>query len=135
MGAAAMSITITLPWPDKVLSPNAGKASMWPAVKARKAYRELAAWEWLVASRAHGVGQGAKPCLAPPVVATITFTYTKKRDFDPDNHTAMCKPIFDGAKDAGVIVDDNADVFSIGDVKFVKGQERGVTVTLTARAR
>ncbi len=29
-------ITITLPWPDKALSPNAGKRSMYPAILARK---------------------------------------------------------------------------------------------------
>jgi len=125
-----MSITITLPWPDKALSPNGNKRSMWPRVNAAAGYRKQAAWEWLIASRANGVGQGAKPCLTPPVVADITFTYTRKRSWDVDNHIAMLKPVWDGAKDAGVITDDNADVFSIGTVTFVKGAERGVSVTL-----
>ncbi len=71
------------------------------------------------------------PTLTPPVVATITFTYTMKRKFDEDNHIAMLKPVWDGAQDAGVIVGDHADVFSIGEVTFVKGTERGVTVTLS----
>ncbi len=116
-----MSITITLPWPDKALSPNADKRSMYPAIRARKAYRELAGWEW--AAETEGF-------IAPPVVATITFTYTMKRKFDEDNHIAMLKPVWDGAQDAGVIVGDHADVFSIGEVTFVKGTVRGVTVTL-----
>ena len=118
------AISITLPWPEKALSPNGPKASMWPAVKARKAYRELAGWEWKTWPF------GAHRPLTPPVVADITFTYTRKRSWDEDNHIAMLKPVWDGAKDAGVIVDDNADVFSIGTVEFVKGRERGVTVTI-----
>ena len=68
--------------------------------------------------------------LTPPVVADITFTYTRKRNWDEDNHIAMLKPVWDAAMDAGVIVDDNADVFSIGKVTFVRGTERGVTVTI-----
>ncbi len=120
-------ITITLPWPDKALSPNGPKASMWPAIRARKAYRELAGWEWKTWPF------GAHRPLTPPVVADITFTYTRKRSWDEDNHIAMLKPVWDGAKDAGVIVDDNADVFSIGKVTFVKGKERGVTVRLEGR--
>ncbi len=128
-----MSITITLPWPDKALSPNAGKRSMWPAVKARKAYRELAGWAW-VEGQACNHRKRSRTCdchrLTPPVVADITFTYTMKRKFDEDNHIAMLKPVWDGAQDAGVIVGDEWAVFSIGTVTFVKGTERGVTVTL-----
>ncbi len=116
-----MSITITLPWPDKALSPNAGKRSMYPAIRARKAYRELAGWEW--AAETEGF-------IAPPVVADITFTYTMKRKFDEDNHLAMLKPVWDGAQDAGVIVGDHAVVFSICVVMFVYGTERVVTVSL-----
>ncbi len=73
---------------------------------------------------------GAFATLTPPVVADITFHYTKRRAFDVDNHLAMLKPVFDGAKDAGVIVDDNIHVFRIGEVRFERGAERGVTVTL-----
>ncbi len=124
-----MSITITLPWPDKALSPNAGKRSMWPATRARKAYRYEAKIVWLTTIAASSKRR-RYPLLTPPVVATITFTYTMKRKFDEDNHIAMLKPVWDGAQDAGVIVGDDADVFSIGKVTFVKGAERGVTVTL-----
>ncbi len=131
-----MSITITLPWPDRALSPNAGKRSMWPAVKARKDYRNDAFVEWLnVKRRMLPPGNSGREPLKPPVVADITFTYTMKRKFDEDNHLAMLKPVWDGAQDAGVIVGDHADVFSIGAVTFVKGAVRGVTVTLTSRAR
>ena len=123
MNAQPSAITITLPWPPAALSPNSGKASMWPGVKARKEYREMARWEWRVELVRRGT-------LTPPVVADITFTYTRKGNFATDNHLAMLKAVWDGAKDAGVIVDDNADVFSIGEVRFVRGKERGVTVTL-----
>ncbi len=123
-----MSITITLPWPDRVLSPNAGKRSMYPAIRARKAYRRDAGLAWRIA--AWPSGQRCLTTLTPPVVADITFTYAAKRKFDEDNHIAMLKPVWDGAQDAGVIVGDHADVFSIGEVTFVKGTERGVTVTL-----
>ena len=150
------SITITLPWPDRALSPNAGKRSMWPSVKARKAYRRDAKRLWGServklnrkpcikcghARRLHGAtcevcacdGYDSGSFIPPPVVADITFTYTVERARDEDNHIAMLKPVWDGAKDAGVIVDDNADVFSIGSVKFERGKERGVTVVLTSR--
>ena len=122
-----MSITITLPWPPAALSPNAGNQSGWPHRKARKAYREQAGWMWRTAF------QGCMEVLLPPVVADITFTYTVKRDRDTDNHIAMLKAVWDGAKDAGVIVDDNADVFRINNVQFVRGTERGVTVRLEGR--
>ena len=125
---ARQALTITLPWPDKALSPNAGNASPYPARRARRAYREAAGWRWLSA-----MSRGEDRYLTPPVVADITFTYTVERARDEDNHIAMLKPVWDGAKDAGVIVDDNADVFSIGTVAFVKGTVRGVTVCLTSR--
>ncbi len=128
-----MSITITLPWPDKALSPNGPKASMWPAVKARKAYRTHAGWQWKIMAAGTRLPKGQRAFCMPPVVADITFTYTRKRSWDEDNHIAMLKPVWDGAKDAGVIVDDNADVFSIGTVEFVRGTERGVTVRLEGR--
>ena len=126
---ARQTLSITLPWPDKALSPNGPKASMWPAVKARKAYRELAWGLWLQ-ERTHDGFPPRDPTLTGPVVADITFTFTRKRSWDEDNHIAMLKSVWDAAMDAGVIVDDNADVFSIGTVKFERGKERGVTVTL-----
>ena len=130
------AITITLPWPPAALSPNAGKASMWPGVTARKEYRELAGWGWTQRKQLAVVRLWPLELpLYAPVVADITFIFTRKRNWDEDNHLAMLKPVWDGAKDAGVIVDDNADVFSIGEVTFVRGTERGVTVTLKARAR
>ena len=156
---ARQALSITLPWPDKALSPNAGKRSMYPAIRARKAYREDARKLWkseLVkaqrrpcaacghSKRSHY--QGAADCtgcvcdgyrgtgfVVPPVVADITFTYTRKRRFDEDNHIAMLKPVWDGAQDAGVIVGDSHDVFSIGEVAFVKGTERQVTVTIRSK--
>ena len=130
-----MSITITLPWPDAALSPNSGKASMYPAIKARRAYRDEAGWVWIDAmvQESKRCGWKVVPPLTPPVVADITFTYTAARLFDIDNHIAMLKPVWDGAQDAGVIANDSADVFSIGTVEFVKGKERGVTVTLASK--
>ena len=129
LDAAMTAITIELPWPDRALSPNAGNANPYAHRAARKAYRELAAWEWLIAT--HGrIGVEVGKTLTPPTVATITFYYTKRRKFDRDNHIAMLKPVWDGAQDAGVIVGDDFEVFSIGEVTFVRGTERGVTVTL-----
>ncbi len=126
------AITITLPWPPAALSPNAGNANPWAARKARRAYREEAGWAWHAETwdGAHCSHEACGCRLTPPVVADITFRYTRKRNWDVDNHIAMLKPVWDGAKDASVIVDDNADVFSIGEVKFARGKERGVTVRL-----
>lgn len=93
------SITITLPLPDKCLSPN---ARVFWAKKARavKSYREHT--KWLCAVEIC--------CLKKPwnkASYTARFYFPDKRRRDADNAIASIKSALDGAADAGLVVNDS----------------------------
>lgn len=88
---------VTLPWPDRRLSPNA--RLHWRAkAKLVKSARSAA---FFLAKAA-----GAAPAPAGPVPLAITFYAPDKRRRDMDNAIAAMKPQLDGLADA-LRVDDN----------------------------
>ena len=88
--------------------------------RVTKHYREQCAW---VAYR--------QPTLTSPVKATVTFVVPDKRRRDTDNLMAALKPLWDGLRDARVLVDDSHEHLRHGEpsVRVEKGQ-RYVLVTL-----
>ena len=85
------SISVTLPWPPKELSPN---ARVHHKAKARvaKTYRE-AAWALTKAAKLTGQGAGS-------VALEITFYWPDRRKRDLDNCLASIKSGLDGIADA-----------------------------------
>lgn len=91
-------IRLTLPLPDRTLSPNA--RAHWAAkARAVKAYRRRAMVEGRRAARPQGW---------PAAVVRITWHSRTRTRPDPDNALASCKPIWDGLQDAGVLAQDRA---------------------------
>lgn len=90
---------ITLPWPDKRLTPNAKRRSHWRSYQpAIKADRENAHWRTTLAigEIARGViteGEGKIPL-------TITFVPPDKRHRDDDGMIGAFKHARDGIADA-----------------------------------
>jgi crossover junction endodeoxyribonuclease RusA len=117
-----MRLSIELPAPPKELSPN---ARVHYQVKARAVaeYREAAGW---AAKEAMGkyvrdtmlVKDTYPYPLATPVSAYPTFYVRDRRRRDPDNFLASLKPVWDGFKDARLLVDDNASVLTIAAPTF-----------------
>lgn len=98
------TVTIVLPLPPKVLSPNhhiASKGGRFAKMAATKKYREQAKDATLAA------------CIetAPWKLASVTatFFFKDKRRRDQDNALAMLKAAYDGIVDSGLIVDDDYD--------------------------
>lgn len=92
------SITVTLPIPPRVLSPNA-RCHWRVKAKATKQYRFVAVWE---ACKECGL---VGPRWKAARVQVRWFTKTKRRP-DADNALASLKAAFDGLTDAGVWVSD-----------------------------
>ncbi len=94
--------------PQKALSPN-GSRPHWSKVHAaRVELREATAWMAQVDT--------FQVALIDPARVTLTLRQTRKRPrdgyyrpHDRDNAMAALKPVFDGIKDAGLIVDDTAE--------------------------
>jgi Holliday junction resolvase RusA-like endonuclease len=63
--------------------------------------------------------------LKPPVTADVTFVVPDRRRRDMDNLLAMLKPAWDGLVDAGLLVDDSAEMLRLGAPKMrvEKGQQ------------
>jgi crossover junction endodeoxyribonuclease RusA len=110
-------LRIALPWPNKVLSPNARPhwAAKGKAVKKARNDANLAA---IAAMRAVNwmTVEGA--------MVSTTFHCRDARRRDRDNFGAMCKSYFDGFADAGVITNDAG--FHHAPIAFVKGVEKFV---------
>lgn len=90
-------LILSLPWPDKRLSPN---ARLHWSKKARvvKQAREDAAW-WAIHA-------GVKPSKAKSLNVVITFIPPDARRRDDDNLIGMMKPARDGIADV-IRVDDS----------------------------
>jgi crossover junction endodeoxyribonuclease RusA len=86
-----MSITLTLPWPPKALSPNA-RVHWGMKSKAAKIYRNLGAGSVYVTK--------AKITWDGVIHAFITFYPPDKRHRDDDNLIAAFKSARDGIADA-----------------------------------
>lgn len=73
-------------------------------------------WTKLMKSNAEWRKKGALSCMAqkrpanPLTKAKLTCTRFSTRELDYDNLVSSFKPIIDGLKDAGVIVDDKSGV-------------------------
>ena len=97
--------------PQKALSPN-GSRPHWSKVHAaRKELREATFYSVIAANVWHFPESG--PISPARVTLTLRQTRKKPRDnyyrpHDRDNAMAALKPVFDGIKDAGLIVDDDA---------------------------
>jgi len=110
-----MRLKITLPWPDKLLSPNG--RTHW-AVKA-KAVAKARADAKLAAIAAM---RSVKWKTVRRAISTATFYDPVTRRRDRDNHAAMLKFAHDGFADAGVIENDCG--FTHEPVQFAKGERR-----------
>jgi crossover junction endodeoxyribonuclease RusA len=98
-GGRMTSITITIPIPDKRLSPNA--RVHW-AAKGRLTRLSRSGAE-LVAKSAL---KGAPPPKWAKCRANVTAYFRTKAHPDPDNLIARMKSVFDGFEDAGIVADD-----------------------------
>lgn len=88
---------ITLPWPDKGLSPNA-RLHWAPKAKLKKLARACAAWE---ASRSIHYSERRKfAAHEDRIPVTITFYPPDKRLRDDDNMVGSFKSYRDGIADA-----------------------------------
>ena len=98
------TVTIILPLPPSVLSPNRPQFTpggrMARAVAAKR-YKKLAR----EAALAEGIATG------PWQKATIQakFVHKQKRRRDDINHMAMLKPAYDGLVEAGLLADDDSE--------------------------
>lgn len=83
--------TITLPYPDKILSPNARPhwAKKSPVTKSAR----TAAWALTKAAQARVDHDG-------PIALAVTFHAPDNRRRDRTNAEASCKAYFDGIADA-----------------------------------
>ena len=93
------SISITLPLPERALSPNT-RVHWSRKAKAVKRYRRLA---WATAAEASGPGM---PEMWAKASVAIAAYYPTRRHPDPDNLIASLKAAFDGLADAGIVSND-----------------------------
>lgn len=92
-------ITITLPWPSRILSPNSRGLHWGARAKAKKAARSDGRLLALAA-----MGRAARP--QGPQKVAMTFHPPNARARDTDNMLAACKAALDGIADA-IGVDDS----------------------------
>ena len=120
------TLTLTLPWPPRELSPNARVS--WPAVyRAKQSYMELA---WGAALEARP--QGFK--VLTEALAHVTFVVPTRRRYDLDNLMAMLKPAWDAFVATKLIWDDDSQHLRHGEPKLVveRGCEARVEILLEA---
>lgn len=126
--AMSESITITLPLPGRVLSPNYRPASRGGAIGravAAKKYKALAA--------AAVEAQRLETTPWPAATLTIGFFHHANRRRDPDNAVGSLKSAIDGIVMAGLVPDDSAEYLTIESVTFSAGQPARVEITATRR--
>ncbi len=114
-------VTLTLPVPSPMLSPNARPHYMAKA-KVTKQHRQAAA---LVAM---GALNRNEPRWKRASVQ-LAWTFPDKRKRDQDNLLARCKAYFDGLRDAGLIDDDSG--LTHLPMTIEKGDEAKLVMTVT----
>ncbi len=98
------TVTIILPLPPSVLSPNnpsGTRGGRFARYGASKKYKRLAREQ----AEAQGIETG------PWKKATVqaTFVHKQKRRRDDVNHLAMLKSAYDGVVDSGLLLDDDSE--------------------------
>ncbi len=118
---------IELPWPPSELSPNA-------RVHWRMRYRATQQYRWQAWGKAQetmrltGITEPFKKA-----EAHVTFIVPDKRRRDLDNALAMLKPVWDGLVDAGLLVDDDVEHFTVADSETViSSKQRLVLIAVRA---
>jgi len=107
------SVSVVLPLPSGHLSPNSPPASFGGRMRKAKltaALRNrtrLAVLESGITSGPWGLAK-----------VTATFYHRDARRRDPDNYMAMLKGVYDGMRDAGLLVDDDAKHLIRGEPTF-----------------
>lgn len=96
-------LTVTLPWPDKALSPNGGGRSWQKKHRVKKAYKREC-WAELKA-------QGVRNAPAGRLSVALTFHPPHVRAYDQDNLIARMKAGLDALSDV-LGVDDS--LFELG---------------------
>lgn len=100
--ASGMSVVLTLPLRQPLLTQNAQRRAHWTAVRAAKRDTEIVVGE---AVKAAGVG----PIEGPVTVQLIWFA-PDARNRDTDGLAPMMKAVLDALVKKGVLPDDNAKV-------------------------
>lgn len=93
------TLTITLPLPDKVLSPNA-RCHWAVKSKAVSKYRNAAIWICLTEAKGHRLQWSQAKY-------TARFYFPTSRRRDADNAIASLKSALDGVADAGLVINDS----------------------------
>lgn len=101
---------VTIPWPDKILSPNA-RSHFHAKAKATKLYRDAAYW---LAKQAQSVVMASDG----EIMLSIVFRPPDKRRRDLDNMLASIKGAIDGI----------ADALEVNDQRFAITLRRGEPV-------
>lgn len=118
-------ITITLPWPDRKLSPNA-RVHHFVLARAKKKARSDANILAVLSLREIG-----RPQLIAPVMVAITFHPPDNRRRDLDNMLASGKSALDGIA-AAIGVDDSQWRLSLSRGDVVKSGKVVVQITPAA---
>lgn len=119
-------LTITLPLPDKCMSPNA-RTHWWPKQKATAKHRNASYISALVALAE--VGEKAPQWKSASFQATW-FKRTKHK-LDQTNATGMLKAAEDGLEDAGIVENDSGVEWAPHEFKVDKADPR---IELTIRS-
>lgn len=98
----AVSIRLTLPLPDKALSPNA-RVHWAKKARAAKAARRAA---WLMATKVLREAR-QKPPMWERATASVVILWPTAHRRDVDNAAASLKAYWDGLADAGVVANDS----------------------------
>jgi hypothetical protein len=118
------TVTIVLPLPSPVLSPNrpcGSRGGRFARAAASKKQRRLAC----EAVEAQRIESG------PWERATVQakFVHVQKRRRDDVNHAAMLKSAYDGVVDSGLLVDDDSEHLTSLPVVFEVGPHARVELT------
>jgi len=123
----AETVTITLPLPPGILSPNCPPASFGGRMgraAATKKQKKLARKAALEAEITTGPWELAS--------VRVVFYHKSKSRRDPDNFMGMLKSAYDGFVDAGLLVDDDSEHLKREEPSFeIDKDSPRVEVTLT----
>ena len=116
------TLTITLPLPGKLLSPNARPHYM-ALYRAKDSYRKMAD------RRATLALAGARPLWTTATIQA-TFYHAQRRGRDRDNLNASLKSTQDGLADAGLILNDKG-VTNLPPIQLIDRDRPRVELTIT----